>query len=84
MTAALGRVLGLAPGEVRELARHFVQRRGRAFFTIRALALLVAASRPARSVLPRAVRLRALRPFLHELLWSPAENLVYLRREERP
>jgi hypothetical protein len=30
---------------------------------------------------------RAIRPFLYELLWGPAENLIYVGRErlgERP
>jgi hypothetical protein len=84
MTWAVARLLGLAPDETRRLVALFVRRRGRLAFAVRALALLVAASRPGRAILPRAIRLRAIRPFLHELLWSPAENLVYLRRGERP
>ena len=81
MNAALSRVLGLEPAETRALVALFVRRRGRSAVAIRALALVVAASRPGRAVLPRPVRLRAIRPFLYELLWGPAENLIYVRRE---
>ena len=81
MTLALSRALGLAPAEIRALAAVFVRRRGRPAYAVRALALLVAASRPGRSLIPRSVRVRAIRPFLYELLWGPAENLVYVHRE---
>jgi hypothetical protein len=81
MNHALSRVLGLEPAETRALAAVFVHRRGRPAFALRAVALLVAASRPGRSLLPHSIRVRAIRPFLYELLWGPAENLVYVRRE---
>jgi hypothetical protein len=84
MTGALARVLGLEPAEMRALALLFIRRRGRAAYTVRALALLVATSPPARPVVPRRLRLRAIRPFLYELLWGPAENLIYVRRGEVP
>jgi hypothetical protein len=81
MNAALSRVLGLEPAETRALVALFLRRRGRRAFSLRALALLVAASLPGRTVLPRSVRVRAIRPFLYELLWGPAENLIYVRRD---
>jgi hypothetical protein len=87
MNAALSRLLGLEPDETQALVAIFVRRRGRPAFGVRALALVVAASRPGRVVLPRSVRVRAIRPFLYELLWGPAENLIYVGRErlgERP
>jgi hypothetical protein len=87
MNAALSRVLGLEPAETQALVATFVRRRGRRAVAVRALALMVAASRPGRAVLPRPVRVRAIRPFLYELLWGPAENLIYVGRErdsERP
>lgn len=87
MNAALSRALGLEPAETRALVAIFVGRRGRSAFAVRALALVAAASRPGRAVLPRSVRVRAIRPFLYELLWGPAENLIYVRRKrlgERP
>jgi hypothetical protein len=83
MTAAVARVLGLEPAEARALVALVVRRRGRLAFTVRALALLVGASRPARWVLPRALRLRGVRPLVFELLRTPAENAVYVQGEQR-
>jgi hypothetical protein len=83
MTAALARVLGLEPAEARALVAQLLQRRGRFPVAVRALALLVGVSRPARALLPRSIRLRAVRPLVYELLRTPAENMLYVRREKR-
>ena len=82
MTAALARVLGLEPAEAHALLALLLRRRGRFGVAVRALALLVGASRPARMLLPRSIRLRAVRPLVYELMRTPAENLVYVGREE--
>lgn len=79
MTRALSRVLGLDPSETAVLGRLARERLGYAGYTVRVVLLLIAASRPGR-LLPRALRLRVIRPLVFSLLWGPAENLVYVRR----
>jgi len=83
MTRAVPRVLGLDVAEAEPLVRLARERLGARGYALRVAALLVAASRPARLLLPRELRLRAIRPLVFSLLWGPAENLTYVRRLPR-
>lgn len=69
--------LGLTPAEAELLTRRAAQRLGKVSYEIRALAFTVATADRLRPLIPRGLRLRAIRPLLHALFPGPSENLLY-------
>jgi hypothetical protein len=70
-------LLGLSREEADVLADGARRRLGRRGYALRLAAFLVATAPLGRLLIPRAARLRAIRPFVHGLLPGPAENLLY-------
>jgi hypothetical protein len=71
------RTLGLTPAEVELLTSRAATRLGKRRYQVRALAFTLATTAPLRPLIPRRLRLRAVRPLLHALLPGPSENLLY-------
>jgi hypothetical protein len=69
--------LGLTPAEAELLTRRAATRLGRRSYEIRALAFTVATTERLRPLIPRRLRLKAIRPLLHALFPGPSENLLY-------
>lgn len=78
MTAArVSARLGLTPAEAELLIGRAVERLGRREYELRACAFLLATGGSLRPLIPRQVRMRAIRAYLHCLLGGPSENLLY-------
>ncbi|HZO05227.1 MAG TPA: hypothetical protein VFB52_02495 [Solirubrobacterales bacterium] len=69
--------LGLTPAEAELLIGRAVERLGRRGYELRACAFLLATGGTLRPAIPRRLRLRAIRAFLHCLLGGASENLLY-------
>jgi len=75
------RALGLTQAEAELLTSRAARRLGRRRYRVRALAFTVATAAPLRPLIPRRLRLKAIRPLLHALLPGPSENVLYATRQ---
>lgn len=69
--------LGLTPAEAEILIPRAAARLGQRGYELRAAAFLLATGGVLRPAIPRRLRLRATRAYLHCLLGGASENLLY-------
>lgn len=78
------RLLGLGRDEAELLTDRARARLGRRGYLLRVATFNLATTPGLRRAIPRAARVRAIRPLLYGLLPGPSENLVYTTAEPGP